>query len=126
MTYDKFIQPKEIEIGGRKFTVSKIPAMDALTIYGSVAKSITENGLLGITMLPQSVEKSILGYTALSDNGINIIPNTDVLINDIFKGDVGDLKKLVVHMVKENFSFLIGGDLLNLLADKVEATDSVS
>ena len=29
MEYEKFIQPKEMEIGGRKFAISKIPSIQA-------------------------------------------------------------------------------------------------
>ena len=53
MNYDKFIEPKQINIGERKFTISKIPALKAQVIYTAVAKSVSENGALGMTMLQQ-------------------------------------------------------------------------
>ena len=54
------------------------------------------------------------------------MPDTDRLFNDIFKGRISDAKELVIMMVKENFGFLITGDLLDKLVDRQEATDSVS
>jgi len=126
MNFEKFIQPKQIQVGGRTFTISQIPALDALAMYSIVAKAVADNGLLGITMLPVSADRQILNYTALSEGGVNVVPNTDALFNDIFKGNVGDAKELVVAMVKENFDFLITGDLLDKLVARQEATDSVS
>lgn len=126
MNFEKFTQPKTVEIGGRKFTISQIPAIDALRIHNAVAKAIHDEGLMGITMLPPIVDREILSYTALSDNGINIVPDTEQLFNDIFKCRIGDAKELVVLMVRENFGFLISGDLLDKLVDREEATDSAS
>lgn len=126
MNFDKFIRPKQIKVGGRDFTISLIPAVDALPIANVVSKAISDNGLLGITMLPVDVDRRILGYTALSEGGVNIVPDTDQLFNDIFKGKLGDAKEIVVQMVKENFGFLITGDLLDKLLDSQAATESVS
>ena len=126
MNFEKFIQPKQVKIGDRDFTISMIPALDALPIHNAVAKAIADNGLLGITMLPVAVDRQILGYVAVSEGGVHIVPDTDRLFNDIFKGRISDAKELVIMMVKENFGFLITGDLLDKLVDRQEATDSVS
>lgn len=126
MEYEKFINPKVIKIGEREFAVSSIPAIDALPIYNVVSKAVADSGLIGLTMLPPECDKRLLGYTALLEGGMKIVPNTDTLINDIFKGSIGDIKKLVLEVVKENFSFLTSGDLLDALAGLGEATASGS
>ena len=51
MNADKFIKSREVLVNEKTFIVSKIPAMDAIPIYNEVAKSVAENGILGITML---------------------------------------------------------------------------
>lgn len=126
MNYEKFIQPKNIKIGEREFAISMIPAIDALGIHNIIAKAIADNGLLGITMLPANIDRQLLGYTALLDGDMKLVPSTDTLVNDMFKGNVGDIKALVIEMVKYNFGFLMGGDLLDKLVDREEATDSAS
>ena len=126
MDYSKFIEPKTIDINGRTFVVSKIPAIDALRIHNDVCKAISDSGLIGMTMLPFDVEKSILNYTALDSDGVKICPNTDQLINDVFKGKIQDLKELVIAMVRENFDFLMTGTLLEKLVAQEGAMGSDS
>lgn len=124
MNYDKFIQPEKIKVGDSEFTISRIPALDAQPIYKEVAKSVTENGVIGITMLPMNVIKAILGYVAYDGSPCWIVLDSDRIINECFK-DTKDLHEVIIRMIKLNFGFLINGDLLDLLADK-EATDSAS
>lgn len=125
MLFEKFIEPKQMKIGEHTYTISQIPAVDALGICNAVSDAVAKNGLIGITMLPIATDRKILSYTALSDM-VNIVPETDQLFNDIFKGGIGDAKRLVVEMVKYNFGFLTSGDLLNALVEMPEATDSAS
>ncbi len=113
MNADKFIQPRDVKIGERRFVVSKIPATDALAIHNIVAKSVIEHGVLGITMLPPATDLDILRYTAIRDDDDSVRSlDSDAAVNVNFKGDVQGLKELVIEMVKENFGFLITGDLL--------------
>lgn len=126
MQYEKFIQPRSIEIDGKEFVISKIPAVDAIPIHNIIAKSIVDNGIIGITMLPFEIDKQLLGYCALISGDLKIVPNTDTLINDVFKGNVGTIKALVIELVKENFGFLTSGDLLSRLSALGEATESAS
>ena len=98
--------------------------MDAIPIYNEVAKSVAENGILGITMLPSKTIRDMMSYTALVDeDGISIVPNTESVFNSIFSEDFGSLQTLVVEMVKENFDFFVSGNLLEKLVDKTKATD---
>jgi hypothetical protein len=126
MEYSKFIQPKTVKFGDRTYTISRIPAVEAIPICNAVAEAIAQNGIMGVIMLPVAMDRKILSYTASLSGTVNIVPDTDQLLNDIFTQDVGDIKRLVAAMVKENFGFLTSGDLLRELAEQTEATGSGS
>ena len=124
MNTEKFIKAKEISINNRTFVVSKIPAMDAIPIYNEVAKSVSDNGILGITMLPQKTVREIVSFTSLiDDDGISLVPNTEQVFNSIFSEDFGSLQTLIISMVKENFDFFVNGKLLEQLAVSPKETD---
>ena len=124
MNTEKFIKAKEISINNRTFVVSKIPAIDAIPIYNEVAKSVSDNGILGITMLPQKTVREIVSFTALiDDDGISLVPNTEHVFNSIFSEDFESLQTLVISMVKENFDFFVNGKLLEQLAVSPKETD---
>ena len=125
MDYEKFIQPKEMEIGGQKFASSKIPAIQAQAIYPAIAKSVKENGLLGMTMLPVDVVRSLMSFAAVN-NGEHWMPlGNDEVLADTFKDNFGDMQKLLVSIEKYTYDFFVSGDLLDELA-AAEATDSAS
>ena len=124
MSYDKFIQPREVGIGKRTFAVSKIPALTAQQIYATVSKSVTDNGIIGITALPPQTVRQILGYTALYTDDSWIAMETEAIINDTFKDNFGDMQELVIEMVKENFGFFVSGKLLEKLVELETETDS--
>ena len=128
MQYEKFIQPKEIGIGNRTFAISRVPSLEAQTLYNVIAKSVSDNGLIGITILPGSIVEQILGYTALfGDDKIWLTLSNKSIINEVFQNDFGELQQLVVAMVKENFDFFVSGKLLDQLVEVEEAaTDSAS
>ena len=124
MNTEKFIKAREISINNRTFVVCKIPAMDAIPIYNEVAKSVSDNGILGITMLPQKTVREIVSFTALiDDDGISLVPNTEQVFNSIFSEDFGSLQTLIISMVKENFDFFVNGKLLEQLAVSPKETD---
>ena len=128
MQYEKFIQPKEIGIGNRTFAISRVPSLEAQPLYNVIAKSVSDNGLIGITMLPGPIVEQILGYTALfGDDKIWLTLSNKSIINEVFQNDFGELQQLVVAMVKENFDFFVSGKLLDQLVEGEEAaTDSAS
>lgn len=117
MDYDKFISAKEVEIGGRKFAISKIPSIEAVeSVYPAVAKSVQMHGILGVTMLDFNIIRTMLKYTALRlDSGAWHPLDIDTRISDTFDGKFKDLQMLVVAMVKENFDFLTDGNLREVL-----------
>lgn len=123
MNYDRFIEPKTIRIGDRKFTISKIPALKAQVIYTAVAKSVSENGSLGLTMLSPNTVKDILNYVAVydEDNNFNNVLDNEDTIGVVFNKSMGDMVTVVVRMIHENFGFLTDGNLLALLEAPGEA-----
>ena len=125
MDYEKFIQPKEMEIGGQKFAISKIPAIQAQAIYPAIAKSVKENGLLGLTMLPVDVVRSLMSFAAVKNGEHWMPPGNDEVLADTSKDNFGDMQKLRVSIEKYTYDSFVSGDLLDELA-AAEATDSAS
>jgi hypothetical protein len=116
MNYNEFIQPREITIGNGCFAVSKIPALVAQSeIYPAVAKALSSDGALGLTMLPSRVVSAMLAYTAQRKEDGNWFELDSVdRVNKSFP-NIKDMHRLVVEMIKENFGFLIDGGLHEVL-----------
>lgn len=125
MEYERFIQPKELEIGGQKFAISKIPAIQAQSIYPAIAKSVKDNGLLGLTMLPVDVVRNLMSYAAVKSGEAWMSLGNDEMLADTFKDNFGDMQTLLVNVERYTYGFFVSGDLLNELAE-VGATDSAS
>lgn len=125
MDYEKFIQPKEMEIGGQKFAISKIPAIQAQAIYPAIAKSVKDNGLLGLTMLPIDIVRSLMSFSAIRNGEHWFTLGNDEMLTNTFKDSFGDMQKLLVSIEKYTYDFFVSGDLLDELA-AMEATDSAS
>lgn len=114
MDYSKFIRPKEVEIGGKTYAVSQIPAIESQEAYRDVAKVVREYGPLGMTMLPVGALRDILSYTAVRVNDSWFSLDTESRI-DSYLTDKADMNRLVVAMVRENWGFLTDGTLLDVL-----------
>ena len=114
MEYGKFIKPREIEIDGTTYAISQIPAIESQDIYRIVAKSVSENGIIGMTMLPIHQVKTILSYVAVRIDDQWFPLDTDTRINN-YLVDKSVMEKLIVLMIRENWSFLADGNLLDVL-----------
>lgn len=125
MEYEKFIQPKEIVLGENKFAISKIPALMAQSIYPSIAKLVSDNGLLGLTMISVDTMRSLMAFVAVKNGEHWFTLGNDELLNNTFKDDFGDLQKLSIEVIKYTYDFFVSGNLLDALAQTAE-TDSVS
>lgn len=112
---DSFISPKNVEIGGKKFIVSKIPAIQAQRIYGKIIGVVQEMGDIGITALPQDIVSELLKYTAIRLDDGDIPLDTVDKVNTHCTNLI-DLIELQTVMVKENFGFFFDGSLQKLLA----------
>jgi hypothetical protein len=115
MEYAKFIKPHEVSIGDRTFALSQIPAIESQDLYNVVAKSITDNGLIGMTMLPSSVQRAIMSYVAVKAGEEWFPLDTQTRIDSYLTDSKSDMARLTVLMVKENWGFLADGSLLDVL-----------
>lgn len=125
MDYEKFIQSKEVEIGGQMFAISKIPAIQAQAIYPAIAKAVKEHGLLGLTMLPIDVVRGLMSYAAIKNGEHWFTLGNDEMLANTFKDNFGDMQKLLVNIERYTYDFFVSGDLLDELVE-AEATDSAS
>lgn len=116
MEIEKFIDKEEIEIDGRKFAISKIPAVQAQEIYGEIVRETDDIGDIGMTFLSLSVAVKLLSYSAYEDGGVWFTMGSE---NDINDGcpEVMTLIKLEAAMIRKNFGFLFNGSLQKVLED---------
>lgn len=115
MDYAKFIKPREVVLDGETYAISQIPALEAQEIYREVAKSYSEHGPIGFTMLSQGAVRAILAYVAarVDDNWFSL--DTETRINGYLQGKKAVQARLLVLMIKENWGFLTDGSLLDVL-----------
>lgn len=120
----KFISPKEIEIDGIKYVISKIPAIQAQQVYRLVMKEAKEEGDIAMTYLSEESAISLLSYSAMVDGEIWNALEDQNQINYACKSLV-QLIKLEAAMIRYNFGFLFDGTLqevLEVLRDSTQAT----
>ena len=112
---ENFLDPKEVEINGTTYKISRIPAIQASAIYAEVMKVMVDQGNLGMTALPANVTREIFKYCGKRlESGGWIVLDTEDSVNNAFKS-LGDMLKLQIMMVKENFGFLTDGSLTDIL-----------
>lgn len=116
MEFDSFLDPEEIELGGTKFTISRIPAFQAQQIYGDVIRSADGVGDIGMTFLPEPVSRLLLKYTAFCDGDTWFVLDQEQRMDRAFK-TLHTLLRLEVAMIRKNFGFLFDGGLQSLLED---------
>lgn len=110
----KFLEPKELEIDGSKYVISKIPAIQAQQVYRAVMRESKDDGDIAMTYLTTETTVALLSYSAIvegeectaldSANQINYAcPRIEKLI------------KLEAAMIRYNFGFLFDGTLQEVL-----------
>lgn len=122
MEYGKFIKPREVEIDGTTYAISQIPALESQDIYRIVAKSVADNGVIGITMIDSHTARTILSYVAVRIDDQWFSLDTEMRINN-YLINKNTMERLIVLMVRENWGFLIDGNLLDVLGME-EAVES--
>ena len=114
----KFIEPKEIEIDGGRFVISKIPAVQAQQIYGAIMKESKDDGDVAMTYLSMETGIALLSYAAVvtADGGSDgwTVLDDENQINFACK-TIEMLIKLEAAMIRYNFSFLFDGTLQEVL-----------
>ena len=125
----KFISPKEIEIDGKRFVISKIPAIQAQQIYRAIMHECKDDGDIGMTYLSEDTAISLLGYSAIvgaGEGGADSWTAIETVGQANFACEnVEVLIKLEAAMIRYNFGFLFDGTLqevLGVLRDTSPAT----
>lgn len=119
-TVEAFLEPEEKEIGGKKFLISLIPAIQAQRIYADVIKATDGNGTLGMTMLPKDVAMELLSWCAFECNDKFMVFETSDQINSYLPRLI-NLIELEVAMIRKNFDFLFDGGLQRVLESPTQA-----
>lgn len=110
----KFIEPKEIEINGRKYVISKIPAIQAQQIYRAVMQEAKEDGDIAMTYLTEPTAVALLSYSALVDGEAWTALDETNQVNFACPR-IENLIKLEAAMIRYNFGFLFDGTLQEVL-----------
>ena len=116
MDIEKFIEKEEIKIGGKRFVISKIPAIQAQAIYGEIVRSTTDVGDIGMTFLPTELATRILAFAAFYDENIWVTLEDEFQIDKVFS-NLLDLIELEAAMIRKNFGFLFDGKLQKVLEE---------
>ena len=124
METKKLIDKKDIEIEGRKYFISKIPAVQAQRMFLAGFGSLNNKTMGG---LPPALMDELLSYCgAYNGNGAEVQFLNDGVIN-MSVTDVFDLIQLEHEMVRYNFSFLFDGrgeELAERLASTLQNSPS--
>lgn len=124
MFVEQFLDPKEVEVGGKTYRISRIPALEAQAVYADIIRTTGDYGDLGMTMMPESLVLRILKYCAVKvETGDFIVLDTRDIVNTNLTRTI-DLIALQLEMVKHNFSFLTDGSLTSLLGLPVGSRQS--
>lgn len=110
----QFIEPKEIEIDGIKFVISKIPAIPAQQVYRNIMKESKDDGDVAMTYLTEETAISLLSYAA-KVNGEVWTALDDAKAVDFACPTLTTLIKLEAAMIRYNFNFLFDGTLQEVL-----------
>lgn len=115
MEYGKLIEKKVVEVEGRSFTISQIPAYYAHGFYASFLSSLREFATIGYLTLPGDVVADILSYAAYTEDGGATWKTID---HSALAGAAFADKKIEAELFKEmmeyNFGFFFDGSLLDL------------
>lgn len=119
MEPSKFIEPKRIKIGNSQFVISKIPAIQAQQVYGTIMKECKDEGDIAMTYLSENACLALLSYAAFDrdEDGTdtNLIPLNATEAINVYCGNVTTLINLEAAMIRYNFGFLFDGSLQKVL-----------
>lgn len=109
--------------GEKKFIISGIPAIDAMSINREIAPLIKERDALAFSELEEHLILKILKYTAIkAENDDGYFPlDTPEAINS--RLDPFDIVFLVTKMYDKNFGFFADGRFRALLEAQAQAQE---
>ena len=114
----KFIEPKEIEIDGARYVISRIPAVQAQQIYGAIMRETNADGDVAMTYLSEETSLALLSYSAYvtgSEGDDAWSPLEDANQINFACPKIDFLIKLEAAMIRYNFGFLFDGTLQEVL-----------
>lgn len=115
MFVDQFLDAKDIAVGEKTYRISRIPALDAQSVYADIIRTTGDYGDLGMTMLPEQLAMRLLKYCAVKNEaGDWIVLDTRDVVNSYLTKTI-DLISLQMEMINHNFSFFKDGSLTRLL-----------
>ena len=105
MEIKKLIDKEDVEIGGRKYFVSRIPSVQAQRLF------LAGFGALNNKMmsLPPAMMEELLSYCGTYNGEGQEVQFVNIDIINMFVTDVFDLIQLEHEMVRKNFGFLFDG-----------------
>lgn len=115
------IKEKEIEVRGRKFTISKLPATVGREVLFKYSTSNMPK--IGDYATSDYIMKKLLSYVAVNVDGRQIQLTTEDLINNHIP-DAETLILLEKEMFKYNYSFFTDGKASGFLAMLAERVDT--
>ena len=106
MALKNLIDKEDVEIGGRKYFISRIPAVQAQRLFLAGFGALNNN-MVG--SLPPAMMDEILSYCGTyNGEGAEVqFENSDII--NMFVTDVFDLIQLEHKMVRKNYGFLFDG-----------------
>ena len=126
----KFIEPKEIEIDGGRFVISRIPAVQAQQIYGAIMRESKDDGDVAMTYLSEETVLGLLAYAAYVTGGEGAddswSPLEDANHINFACPKIETLIKLEAAMIRYNFGFLFDGTLQEVLGVLRDVTQDTS
>jgi len=107
MMNNNLIEPKEIDIDGKKFIISKFPAVQGREI-------IANYPLTGMPKKNEEIMLKLMSYVAVPlESGHMTLGNEKAINSQISSWEI--LMKLEIEMMEYNCSFFQRGQILNLL-----------
>jgi len=106
MNAKTLIDKEDIEILGRKYFISAIPAVQAQKIF-LTGMSILQSK--NFAMLPQALTDEILSFCGTYNENQAEVQFVNAEVTNMFVKDMFVLLQLEVKMIEKNFSFLFDG-----------------
>jgi len=113
------LEPKDIEIDGKVFILSKFPAVAGREIIAKYPTSMVPK--IGDYKVSEETMLKLMSYVGVSI-GDSVIPLTTIALVNNHTGNWETLAKLEIAMMEYNCSFFRDGRISNLLNDTAQKT----
>lgn len=114
MEVENFLEKKEVEILGKKFLVSKMPAIQGQQAFGAVMREVGIDGDMAMTFLSVPTGLMLTEYAAYKDGESWVALDSEFVVNSACES-IKQLQMLHAEMIRYNFDFLFDGSLQKLL-----------